>query len=295
MFTKCFLIAGPTASGKSRLALRLAKLHNGVIINADSMQVYEGLAVLTACPSREELSEACHLLYNYVLPTEAYDVGKWIRDVKQQLNLYKNQPIIFVGGTGLYFKALLGGLSQIPEVSPQIREKWRYLLQEEGSEKLHLLLQKCDPTIAQRVSVTDGQRIVRALEVFDMTKKPLSYFQQQKSEMCLRDYHVEKILVTLERPVLYHNIENRFDKMMQMGALEEVKAFLNYDLPLSASAMKAIGVLEMKNYLSGEYSLEEAILRSKVRTRQYAKRQLTWFRNQFDNSWKAYNSDVIIE
>ncbi|MDT6938957.1 tRNA (adenosine(37)-N6)-dimethylallyltransferase MiaA [Brucella pseudogrignonensis] len=286
------LIAGPTASGKSALALHLAKKTGGFIVNTDSMQVYDVLDLLSARPQPDELREAEHYLYGHVAPSVSYSTGKWFADVEALLSRseLKGRVPIFVGGTGLYFRALLGGLSQMPEVPVDVREYWRNKMSEEGAEALHIMLAERDPEIAITLRPTDSQRIVRALEVFEATGKSLLHWQKNTGTALVDDASANKIILLPDRQWLGERIAQRFNLMWDHGALEEVRALIALDLDPALPALKAIGVREISAFFSGEMTREEAIELSVIATRQYAKRQSTWFRNQLDDSWKRYIS-----
>lgn len=286
------LIAGPTASGKSALALHVAKKTGGFIVNTDSMQVYDVLDLLSARPQPDELREAEHYLYGHVAPSVSYSTGKWFADVETLLSRsdLKERLPIFVGGTGLYFKALLGGLSKMPEVPADIRDYWRSRVGEEGAEALHLMLAERDPEIAAMLRPTDSQRIVRALEVFEGTGKSLLHWQKATGKALIDDASASKIVLLPDRKWLGERIAQRFNLMWDHGALDEVRALMALDLDPALPAMKAIGVREIAAFFAGEMTREDAIERSVIATRQYAKRQSTWFRNQLDQSWNVYSS-----
>lgn len=281
------LIAGPTASGKSDFAIEHARKHDGVIINADSMQVYDILQVITARPSDADMSLAKHYLYGHVDPSVRYSTGKWLKDVSYLLDKLVDVPLIFVGGTGLYFKALLEGLAEVPDVPLAIKEKWQDIAQNTAPEKLHNQLLQVDKKTAEKLNINDRQRILRALEVFEATNKPLSAWQDQKTTPLLQDMNVEKILLLPERALVYDRIERRFDRMVENGAFDEVRKLDDLQLDPTLPAMKAIGVPEFINVLNGRETMESAIEKAKTQTRRYAKRQMTWFRHQFDSTWKC--------
>ncbi|MBK0021353.1 tRNA (adenosine(37)-N6)-dimethylallyltransferase MiaA [Brucella pseudogrignonensis] len=286
------LIAGPTASGKSALALHMAKKTGGFIVNTDSMQVYDVLDLLSARPQSDELREAEHFLYGHVAPSVSYSTGKWFADVEALLSRadLRTRTPIFVGGTGLYFRALLGGLSQMPEVPADVREHWRNRMSEEGAEALHSALTELDPEIAATLRPTDSQRIVRALEVFEGTGKSLLHWQKNTGTALVDDASATKIVLLPDRKWLGERIAQRFNLMWDHGALDEVRALNVLHLDPALPAMKAIGVREISAFFAGEMTREDAIERSIIATRQYAKRQSTWFRNQLDESWKVFSS-----
>jgi tRNA dimethylallyltransferase len=282
------LITGPTASGKSALAVRLAESRNGVVINADSMQVYDTLRILTARPSQDDMAGVPHLLYGHVPATRAYSTGEWLRDVTAllpELKAERRLPV-FVGGTGLYFKALTGGLSDMPEVSQDIRCRVRLRLKEEGPEALHAELSLRDAAVAQSLEPKDGQRIARALEVLEETGRSISAFQGRRGPMLIDPARARKIVVLPNRSILHERINRRFEIMLETGAIDEVRALLALDPAPDLPVMKAIGVREIAEMLEVRMSREEVVERGSTLTRQYAKRQMTWFRNQMDESWE---------
>ncbi len=287
MLNDAILIAGPTASGKSALALRLAMETGGVIVNADSMQVYDVLRVLSARPGADDLARVPHHLYGHVPPSIAYSTGAWLEDVAalaKKGSLSDRRPI-FVGGTGLYFRALLDGIAPTPPVPEDVRNHWRQRLLEEGPEALHRLLSERDAAAAGAIGVMDGQRITRALEVHDATGRALSTWQNETTVPLVKKSECTCIVLEPERVFVTEQIERRFDSMVEEGALDEVRALLALDLSAALPAMKAIGVPELAAYLRNECSLEDAIMRAKTATRRYSKRQATWFRHQLGEDW----------
>ncbi|MBB2700538.1 tRNA (adenosine(37)-N6)-dimethylallyltransferase MiaA [Rhizobium phaseoli] len=282
------LITGPTASGKSALAVELAKRYGGAVVNADSMQVYDTLRVLTARPSEEEMQGVPHHLYGHVPAGAAYSTGAWLRDVSALLPALKaaGQLPVFVGGTGLYFKALTGGLSDMPEIPEELREELRMRLVAEGPEGLHAELEAIDPAMSAGLNRQDGQRIVRALEVIKATGRSITDFQRRSGPAVIDADKARKIVVLPDRAVLHARINGRFEKMLQQGAEDEVRALLALGLPVEAPVMKAIGVSQITAMLKGEMTREEVLEKGAAATRQYAKRQMTWFRNQMDESWE---------
>jgi tRNA dimethylallyltransferase len=279
------LIAGPTASGKSALAITLARERNGVIINADSMQVYRELRIISARPSAEEEGQAPHRMYGNVAGAEDYSVGRWLRDAKLEIEatLAIGRLPIIVGGTGLYFMALQGGLAEVPPIPDAVREKWRSF---DGD--VHERLQRVDPLGAAKLNPADRQRIIRALEVLEATGETLSHWQgQAQTNGFLNPFNVERLFVNVPREELYARAERRFDIMLEQGATEEVAALPEF--PPAQPIMKAIGVPELLAHVRGEMSLEVATILAKTATRQYIKRQLTWWRGQMQG-WEGYNA-----
>ncbi|WP_336288272.1 tRNA (adenosine(37)-N6)-dimethylallyltransferase MiaA [Bartonella sp. CB60] len=284
------LIAGPTASGKSALALKVAQEKDAIIINTDSMQIYDVLNILTARPTKADTTIVPHYLYGYVNPAFHYSVGQWLRDVDKIVTTFTSKSLIFVGGTGLYFRALLEGISEIPHVPDVVRQKWRLRLNEEGAESLYRQLLQVDTPLSEKISSQDGQRIIRALEVYEATGKRLSWWQKKKTTPLIASDCSEKILLIPPRQLLYERINQRFHCMIEKGALEEVFAMKKFMLSPLLPAMKAIGVRELMAYLDGYKSFEDAVEIAKTQTRRYAKRQMTWFRNQFDEKWTLISS-----
>ncbi|UIJ70509.1 tRNA (adenosine(37)-N6)-dimethylallyltransferase MiaA [Aurantimonas sp. HBX-1] len=286
------LIAGPTASGKSRLAMELAGRLDGVIVNADSMQVYDGLSILTARPSAADMATLPHALYGHVRPGDPYSAGTYLRDAAASLAAAKaaGRLPIFCGGTGLYFKALLGLLDEMPPVPAAIREHWRGQLAAEGAPALHRLLAERDPVAASRIALADGQRIVRALEVGEASGRTLSALQAGRGEGPLEGARTVRVVLAPDRSELRERIARRFDAMLADGALAEVEAFRRMPGALDGSAARAIGVDELGAVIDGTLDLAAARERAITRTRQYAKRQETWFRHQFGPDWQRLDA-----
>ncbi|MGH1418108.1 MAG: tRNA (adenosine(37)-N6)-dimethylallyltransferase MiaA [Hyphomicrobiaceae bacterium] len=282
------LIAGPTASGKSRYALERAGEEPCVIINADSMQVYDGLRVITARPSHEDVAAIPHDLYGHVSPSCAYSVGHWCQDVEQALAraAASNRRPIVVGGTGLYFKALLDGLSPVPEIPAEIRAKWRDAGLQQDTEHLHRQLMDVDPVMAERLRPSDPQRIVRALEVFEATGKSLAYWQTVPGVRLLEFRDVEAVVITRPRQDLYDRADARLEQMLLNGAVEEVCELGEQKLEPSLPAMRALGVPQLLQLIAGNLDRKAALYGAKLQTRHYIKRQLTWIRRNM-SSWKA--------
>ena len=275
------LIAGPTASGKSRLALERAKATGGVIVNADSQQLYADLRVLTARPSAEEERQAQHHLYGTVDAAEAWSVGRWTRAVLPLIDELASQghPILIVGGTGLYFTALTKGLADIPDVPTEARDEAMALFDTEGEAAFRLRLATFDPPAEAAIESGDRQRLTRAFAVARATGRSLSDWRAGTSPL-LRPGTYDRLVLEPERETLYANCDARVLTMMQDGAVEEVRALIARDLDPALPAMKAVGVREIAAWLAGKALREEAVSALQQATRNYAKRQLTWFRNQ---------------
>ncbi len=276
------LVAGATASGKSRLALTLAQDRGGVVINADALQVYRDLRILSARPSVDDEAAVPHRLYGHVAGEETYSVARWLADARAEIDVAWAAGLlpIVTGGTGLYFKALLQGLADVPPIAADLREKWRNF----GGD-LHAELFRRDPTGAARLAPADRQRILRALEVIEGTGKPLSHWQKvAQSDAVLAGVQVERVFLAVPRDGLIARAEARFDLMVKAGAVEEVRPLLDFDPSLPM--MKAIGVPELRRHLRGEIPLDEAVALAKTATRQYIKRQQTWWRGQMAD-WRA--------
>jgi tRNA dimethylallyltransferase len=276
------LIAGPTASGKSALALSLARKTGGIIVNADSMQVYRDLKVITARPSADEAAEVPHRLYGHVDASANFSAGAWVADattVLGQARAEKRLPI-FVGGSGLYFKALTRGLSAVPPIPSEIRKAIRARLERDGVEALHAELARRDPGSAERLKPRDRTRIARALEVVEATGRSLTDWHREGLPPLLPAGTYRALFLAPEREVLYARIDARFEAMLKAGALEEVAALAARNLDSLLPAMKAHGVPALIAHLAGKLTLEEASEVGRADTRHYAKRQFTWFRHQ---------------
>ncbi|HVV41123.1 MAG TPA: tRNA (adenosine(37)-N6)-dimethylallyltransferase MiaA [Nitrobacter sp.] len=276
------LIAGPTASGKSALALELAEKTGGIVINTDSMQVYRDLRIITARPTPQDEASAPHRLYGHVDAGVNCSAGMWVSDVAAVLAEARAQHRlpIFVGGSGLYFKALTRGLSAVPPIPPEVREDVRARLARDGVEALHAALARRDPAAAERLKPRDRTRVARALEVIEATGRALTDWHSDGLPPLLPPDHVKAVFLAPDRAALYARIDARFDAMLRAGALEEVRALAERKLDPLLPAMKAHGVPALIRHLRGELSREEAAEIGRADTRHYAKRQFTWFRHQ---------------
>jgi tRNA dimethylallyltransferase len=282
------LLAGPTTSGKSALALTLAQALGGIIINADSMQVYRDLAIITARPTLADEAKAPHLLYGHVDAGENYSVGRWLLDARAALAQAERQDLlpIFVGGTGLYFKALTRGLAAVPPIPADVRASVRARLKAEGVAVLHDELARHDPATAARLMPGDRARVTRALEVVLATGRSLADWHREGMPAPVDAARAVRIFLSVDRAELYRRIDARFDSMLAEGAIEEVKALAARILDAALPAMKAHGVPWLIRHLRGEISLAEAAEGGKRDTRRYTKRQATWFRHQLpDWTW----------
>ena len=297
MENKIILIAGPTASGKSSLANTLAKKIDGEIINADSIQIYKDLEILTARPKPQE-NDPNHHLYGFVNGDELWSVGKWINEAKKitQKILKKNSTPILVGGTGLYFKAMTDGLSPIPDINYEIRGSLKKELNIRGLEKLYGELKVIDIQAYESIDRNDQQRILRALEVFRGTGKKISDYWKLERIKVFEDNFI-KIKLNTDREKLYQNCDDRCDHMFQLGVIEEVQSLIDKNYDDKAPILNAIGVSEIKEYLQKKINIDEVKDLIKFRTHQYAKRQITWLKHQMI-SWKSFStqeSDKIVD
>ena len=277
--SKIVLIYGPTASGKSNFAIKLAKKINGEIINADSMQVYKELKVLSARPFKKNFQKIKHHLYGFQSVKKNFSTGDWLKLVNQKiLEIKKRKKVpILVGGTGLYFKSLIEGLVNIPNIPIKFREKIRSLHKKIGSKNFFLKLVKIDPLAKKHINLSDTQRVIRAYEVKKFTKKSLyDWFKNTKSNYEQKDFY--KIYIEFPRDKLIKRIANRAEEMIKKGAILEVKKFIKLKVAKNKSANKAIGVIEIKEYIDKKIQINEVIEKISIKTRQYAKRQTTWGR-----------------
>lgn len=282
------LIAGPTASGKSALALQRAAREASVIINADSMQVYADLRILTARPTPEDETQIAHALYGFVDGKDAYSTGRYVTDVARVLEVGARDGLrpIIVGGTGLYFKALLDGLSPVPAVADDIRAFWRSQATRLGPAALHAELAERDPEMAARLRPSDPQRVTRALEVLAATGRSLADWQAVPGAPLIDVSACEKIVVMPAREALFQRADARFDAMVAAGALAEVRSLVMHELDPTLPVMRALGVRHLIHHAIGQTTLEDAVASAKQDTRHYIKRQLTWIRRNM-SSWNT--------
>jgi len=291
---RAILIAGPTASGKSGLALRLAQQVGGVVINADSMQVYRELRILTGRPTPEEEARAPHALYGFVSGAEAYSAGRYATDAAVAIagaRACRSLPIV-VGGTGLYFQALLEGLSPVPATDPDVRAYWRAQAAQTPPPELHAILMRRDPAMAARLMPTDRQRIVRALEVLESTGRSLAEWQLEPGHPVLSAGATVRLLVLPNHDTHGAAIDARFDAMMAAGAPQEVERLIALGLSDELPIMRALGVAPLAAHIVGKLGRDEATARAKAETRQYAKRQLTWWKRK-KSSWKSISAECM--
>jgi tRNA dimethylallyltransferase len=290
------IIAGPTASGKSRLALQIGQKTNGIIINADSMQVYAGLKILTAQPSEEDQGLCPHVLYGCIPPQEAMTAAAWAKMATDALSqgVAQGKQLIVVGGTGLYLRALLEGLCEIPPISSAIRDQGRHIMAEKGVEALHGELQRLDPFMAEKLSPRDTQRVSRAWEVVTGTGVPLSQWQASSKKTGI-SFPYKTIILLPPRQALYTGIAHRVDSMVDQGVVEEVGAFSRQYPQKGLALQKALGYDFLLDHYEGRMTLEEAKEKTALVTRHYAKRQMTWFRGQLpaDLVLSAWDEDWV--
>jgi len=283
---RAVLIAGPTASGKSALALEVARQQDGVIVNTDALQVYDVLQLLTARPSEIEMAGVPHRLYGTVPPATRFSTGEWSRAAAAIIAAEADRPLIFVGGTGLYFDVLTTGFADVPEVPAAALAAAEAEVEGLDREARGRLIAARDPVIAARLKAPDPQRVIRALAVLNATGRSLASYQDDAQKGLLDGFALERMVLNPDRELLRQRIARRFEMMFVNGAVEEVEALLGLGLDRTLPAMKAIGVPEITAMLAGEIEQAEAIERAVIATRQYAKRQRTWFRNRMaDWNW----------
>jgi len=291
--SKIILISGPTASGKSNFSVKLAKKINGEIINADSMQVYKELKILSARPNFKDYQKIKHHLYGFHSVKKNFSTGDWLKiAIKKIKEIKKRKKIpIFVGGTGLYFKALTDGLVSIPNIPIRFRNKVRALHKDLGQKKFYQKLIKLDSNSKEKINPTDVQRSIRAYEVKQFTKKSLhDWFQNTKSYFEKDDFL--KIYIDYPREELVQRISKRTEKMIKLGAIQEVKKFVKLKVRKDKSVNKAIGINEIKEYLEERKDMTDVIEKISIKTRQYAKRQSTWARGNMMSWLKLYPQDL---
>ena len=295
MSKKIILLAGPTASGKSKLAVHLAKKLNGEVINADSMQIYKEFSVLSSKPNKVEIKRVKHHLYGIISVKKHFSAGDWLKEVKKKINfcLKKKKIPIIVGGTGLYFNTITKGISKIPDIDSKTRVKVRNLFKKLGFKKFYEKLLKLDPKVKGKILATDTQRTQRAYEVKLKTKKSLfDWIANTKSDFL--DFNLKKVFIDIPRAELLPKISKRIDLMFKQNCIAEVKQFNILKINKSLSANKLIGIQEINRYLKGAISLDECKNLINIKTRQYAKRQNTWARGHMENWTKLYSKNFFI-
>ena len=289
MTEKIILLSGPTATGKSSLALKIAETIGAEIINADSIQLYRDLSILTARPNTEN-EKIKHHCYGFLNGDINWSVGKWINEVKKIINdiIERKKVPIIVGGTGFYFKAITDGLSPIPDIDKSIRLEIESELEKNGLEKLYKKLNIIDVDASERINPNDKQRIMRALEVYEGTKKKISDFWLMDRKKIINQFSIN-FKIDADRDWIYKNCDLRVDNMFKNGVVEEVKDLLNKNYSVTSPIMKAIGVNEIKLFLNNDISINRASELIKFKTHHYAKRQITWMNNQMI-SWNSINT-----
>ncbi len=291
--SKIILISGPTASGKSKVALKIAKKLNGEIINADSMQVYKELNILTARPSKTDLNKIDHHLYGFRSVKKEFSSGEWLKLAKKNIKKIrnKNKIPVLVGGTGLYFKALTDGLVKIPKIPISVRDKIRRMQNKLGQKKFYFKLLNNDPLVKNKIDPTDVQRTIRAYEVITFTKKSVFNWYTKTKPSFKKDQFI-KIYVDYPKEKLINKISKRVDQMMRNGAIQEVKDFLKLDLKSDSNIFKVIGIREIKEFIDKKTSMHDLKLNIVIKTRQYAKRQRTWSRGHMSD-WQKFDAEAL--
>ena len=295
MSKKIILLAGPTASGKTNLAIKLAKKLHGEIINADSMQIYKEFSILSSRPSKAETKRVKHHLYGIVSVKKYFSAGNWLKEVKKKIDmcLKKKKIPIIVGGTGLYFNTITKGISKIPDIDTKTRSKVRALFNQLGYQKFYEKLLKLDPNVKNKIVPTDSQRAQRAFEVKLKTKKSL-FEWIAKTESEFLDFNIKKVFIDIPRVELLQKISKRTETMFKHNCITEVRKFNNLNINRSLSANKLIGIHEINKYLKKLISLDECKELINIKTRQYAKRQNTWARGHMKNWNKLYSKNFSI-
>ena len=294
---KIFFISGPTAIGKSSLAIKLAKKINGVIVNSDSMQVYSNLQILTARPSKEDHEKITHELYGYIEGAKRFNVATWCKDFIKILNKNKDTSFIVVGGTAMYVTSLINGLIDLPSIDEEYKKKSLNLINEMGIENFIDLIKNIDHKALKNISINDISRVRRIWEVYKSSGIKYSDFMNKKNKNFLENYNHKILLFTPDREKIYQNVNERFNKMIKEGAINEVKKLLDLNLDQNLPIMKAHGVPEISRYLQKKLTLEECILKSQQVTRNYVKRQLTWWRSSslpIDQVFNEFPKDIDV-
>lgn len=275
-------VFGPTASGKTALGINLANALNGEIINADSRQIYQKMPIITAMPSADEFAAAPHHLFSFLKPNKKYSVTQYLEDASKTAEeiTSRGRTPIFLGGTGFYLKVLMEGISQTPEVPEEILNELNQQAEEQGLETLVSKLQQVDPEICLKIDLKNKQRVLRALSVYEATGTPFSEFQNAPKEGALA-YNFVKVGIMPEREVMYERINNRFDKMLEAGVLQEAQNIINAGYETKNAGVSSIGLKDFFLHIAGEISLQEAADRTAKDQRNYAKRQCTWMRTQY--------------
>ena len=292
---KLILIAGPTASGKSNLSISIAKKINGEIINADSMQVYKEFSILSSRPTKKDLKKIKHHLYGTISVKKYFSTGEWLKQVKKKINdCIKREKIpILIGGTGLYFNAIVKGISKVPKIDLIKRQNIRKLHENIGQEKFYKKLIKLDPIAKNNISKFDSQRTIRAFEVKSQTGKSL-YEWTKDTKSDFKNFDIKKVFLNISKNYLMQNIEKRTNVMFKNGCVDEVKSFLKLKVDRDFSVNKLIGVREITEYLDGIINLERAKELINIKTRQYAKSQNTWSRGHMKNWNMLYYKDLSV-
>lgn len=290
-----YILAGPTASGKTALALLIAKDQPVVIINADSKQVYREIPIISAQPSPEEQAQAPHLLYGHISASRHYSVADWVDDATAAITqtLDEGKIPFLVGGTGMYIKSLVHGMSNVPETLPETREDVRKRWAASDTPTMHAHLAKIDPHTAETLSPNDTQRVLRAVEVMEQTEKSIREWQKERTTPPFETSCYNMAFLDYPREQVYQNCNIRFEKMMEEGVLDEIRAFDALKLDETLPAMKAHGVPELRAYLHGTMSREDAVAQAQKNTRHYIKRQYTWFYHQLPEMVRCQNPEEV--
>ncbi len=291
---KAVIIFGPTASGKTSLGINIAQQLNGVIINADSRQIYQEMPIITAMPSKEEFNSVPHLLFSFLKPNKEFSVDKYIDMAKNACNdvFSQNKLPIFVGGTGFYLKVLTEGLSPIPDIPQQLVNELTKKAKDDSIEILYKELTMTDPIIASKLKPTDSHRIIRALSVFKHTNTTLSSWQKVPAVLPMPDVDFIKIAINPPREILYKRIHDRFDIMLKNGVIKEAEILYNKNYSFNNQALGSLGLKEFFAYINGELTIEQAEQKTAQQMRRYAKRQTTWLNNQYNPNITLLNNKL---